>query len=206
MVFSSNVFLFLFLPIFLGLYYLCANRYRNLLLLIGSYVFYAWWRVDFLRCSQPSRCGTTGFGLESGAAGVRHRTGPPLAVGSAWSVNLAIAGLLQVRQLRRRQHQRHDDLVGLQPFVLTHVLLPIGISFYIFRVHQLHHRRLPGRYRRRPATCRLRGLHGAVPAPDRRPGAALPGPRRPVQQPHPHPRQVQRGLPRGSCRVSSRRC
>ena len=48
MVFSSNVFLFLFLPIFLGLYYLSGQRYRNLLLLIASYVFYAWWRVDFL--------------------------------------------------------------------------------------------------------------------------------------------------------------
>src|SRR5690606_14916306 len=43
MVFSSNVFLFLFLPIFLGLYYLCPNRGRNLLILIGSYTFYAWW-------------------------------------------------------------------------------------------------------------------------------------------------------------------
>ena len=48
MVFSSNVFLFLFLPIFLGLYYLSGQRYRNLLLLVASYVFYAWWRVDFL--------------------------------------------------------------------------------------------------------------------------------------------------------------
>jgi alginate O-acetyltransferase complex protein AlgI len=48
MVFSSNVFLFLFLPVFLGLYYLSGNRYRNLLLLVASYVFYAWWRVDFL--------------------------------------------------------------------------------------------------------------------------------------------------------------
>ncbi len=43
MVFSSNVFLFLFLPVFLGLYYLSGERYRNLLLLIASYVFYAWW-------------------------------------------------------------------------------------------------------------------------------------------------------------------
>ncbi len=43
-----NVFLFLFLPVFLGLYYLSGERYRNLLLLIASYVFYAWWRVDFL--------------------------------------------------------------------------------------------------------------------------------------------------------------
>ena len=34
MIFASNVFLFLFLPVFLGLYYLSGERYRNLLLLL----------------------------------------------------------------------------------------------------------------------------------------------------------------------------
>src|SRR3546814_1626789 len=50
MVFSSNVFLFLFLPLFLAIYYLTPNRgrLRNYVVLIGSYAFYAWWRVDFL--------------------------------------------------------------------------------------------------------------------------------------------------------------
>ena len=50
MVFSSNVFLFLFLPLFLAVYYLTPDRarLRNWVVLIGSYVFYAWWRVDFL--------------------------------------------------------------------------------------------------------------------------------------------------------------
>ncbi|MBC7185151.1 MAG: membrane-bound O-acyltransferase family protein, partial [Marinobacter sp.] len=48
MVFSSNIFLFLFLPLFLGIYYLTPFRYRSLVILIGSYSFYAWWRVDFL--------------------------------------------------------------------------------------------------------------------------------------------------------------
>ncbi|RCI69480.1 membrane-bound O-acyltransferase family protein, partial [Pseudomonas aeruginosa] len=57
MVFSSNVFLFLFLPVFLGLYYLSGERYRNLLLLIASYVFYAWRRVHFLLLFA----GDTGF-------------------------------------------------------------------------------------------------------------------------------------------------
>ena len=50
MVFSSNVFLFLFLPLFLAVYYLTPDRHRlrNWVVLIGSYVFYAWWRIDFL--------------------------------------------------------------------------------------------------------------------------------------------------------------
>ncbi|EPX86002.1 hypothetical protein [Salipiger mucosus] len=48
MVFSSETFLFLFLPGFLALYYLTPWRWKSATLLAGSYVFYAWWRVDFL--------------------------------------------------------------------------------------------------------------------------------------------------------------
>src|SRR6201988_3350082 len=48
MVFSSNVFLFLFLPAFLAAYYLAPARHRAYVILAGSYGFYAWWRVDFL--------------------------------------------------------------------------------------------------------------------------------------------------------------
>lgn len=75
MVFSSNVFLFLFLPVFLGLYYLSGERYRNLLLLIASYVFYAWWRVDFLLLFAGVTVFNYWIGLRIGAAGVRTASG-----------------------------------------------------------------------------------------------------------------------------------
>ena len=42
MVFSSLIFLWLFLPIVLGVYFLAQDKYRNLLLLIASLFFYAW--------------------------------------------------------------------------------------------------------------------------------------------------------------------
>jgi alginate O-acetyltransferase complex protein AlgI len=42
MVFSSAVFLFLFLPIVLGLYVVIPRRFRNVLLLIASLLFYSW--------------------------------------------------------------------------------------------------------------------------------------------------------------------
>ena len=42
MSFSSILFLFVFLPVVLGLYYLCRERHRNLFLLIASLVFYGW--------------------------------------------------------------------------------------------------------------------------------------------------------------------
>ncbi|MBQ1614934.1 MAG: MBOAT family protein, partial [Selenomonas sp.] len=45
MVFSSNIFLFMFLPMVLILYYnpFCRGRkFRNVLLLLASLFFYAW--------------------------------------------------------------------------------------------------------------------------------------------------------------------
>lgn len=40
MVFSSFAFIFLFCPIFLGIYFLCSDRLKNIILLIGSIIFY----------------------------------------------------------------------------------------------------------------------------------------------------------------------
>ena len=42
MVFSSIVFLFRFLPLFFLLYYLVPERMKNLILFLGSLIFYAW--------------------------------------------------------------------------------------------------------------------------------------------------------------------
>jgi alginate O-acetyltransferase complex protein AlgI len=42
MVFSSVTFLFFFLPICLGGYYLLGSRLRNAWLLLSSLVFYTW--------------------------------------------------------------------------------------------------------------------------------------------------------------------
>lgn len=42
MVFSSIIFIFTFLPIVLGIYYICPKKIRNFILLVGSLVFYAW--------------------------------------------------------------------------------------------------------------------------------------------------------------------
>ncbi len=48
MVFASSIFLFAFLPVFLAVYYAVPFRGRSVVILIGSSVFYGWWRVDFL--------------------------------------------------------------------------------------------------------------------------------------------------------------
>ena len=42
MVFSSLLFLFRFLPLVLGIYFLAPKKLRNLVLFLASLVFYAW--------------------------------------------------------------------------------------------------------------------------------------------------------------------
>ena len=48
MVFSSNIFLFFFLPAALALYYLAPRRFRNTVLLLVSLVFYGWGEPIYL--------------------------------------------------------------------------------------------------------------------------------------------------------------
>ncbi len=48
MLFSSPTFLFAFLPITLGLYFLAKDRYKNYILLITSLIFYAWGEPSYI--------------------------------------------------------------------------------------------------------------------------------------------------------------
>ena len=48
MVFSSNIFLLFFLPIFLLAYFITPQRFRNYTLLLASLVFYAYGAPDFI--------------------------------------------------------------------------------------------------------------------------------------------------------------
>ncbi len=42
MVFSSIFFIFCFLPVFMLIYYLLPGKLRNIALVLGSLIFYAW--------------------------------------------------------------------------------------------------------------------------------------------------------------------
>ena len=126
MVFSSNVFLFLFLPIFLGLYYLSSNRYRNLLILIGSYAFYAWWRPDFLILFVGVTAWAYGCGLLIERWEGQARAKIPLVLG--------VVGCLSVLGVFKYLNFFIDSfaaLLGTTPDELGvhwRLILPIGIS------------------------------------------------------------------------------
>ena len=131
MVFSSESFLFLFLPVFLAAYYLTPWKAKSYTILVGSYIFYAWWRVDFLGLLFL----TTGFAY---LVGQRIAANRGTARGKAW-LALGVAGCLGVLGVFKYLNFFIDSfaaLVGTDAAGLGvhwRLLLPIGISFYVFQ-------------------------------------------------------------------------
>jgi alginate O-acetyltransferase complex protein AlgI len=124
--FTSEIFLFAFLPIFLLGYWLTPAALRNLVLTLGSYVFYAWWRPDFavLLLLSSSLVFLAGRGIARGEGG-RRRAWLLLAL-------LANLGLLA--------YFKYVDLlietleaIGSGELDWEEALLPLGISFYTFQ-------------------------------------------------------------------------
>ena len=48
MVFTTHIFVFYFLPLFLLVYYALPLHWRNLWITLASYVFYGWWEPWFV--------------------------------------------------------------------------------------------------------------------------------------------------------------
>jgi len=131
MVFSSESFLPLYLPLFLAGYYLTPARAKSYTILAGSYLFYAWWRVDFLGLLFL----TTGFAYLVGQQVARHRTTPR---GRIW-LAVGVAGCLCVLGTFKYLNFFLDSIAALFGTdtaglgIHWRLILPIGISFYVFQ-------------------------------------------------------------------------
>ena len=126
MVFSSLIFLWLFLPVVLGLYFLAQERYRNLLLLVASLFFYAWGEPIYLSVMVVSILVNYVVGINIVSAnGDKNRLA--LVVGIV--VNL---GLLAVFKYSGFIVDNINMLFGLN-LKVGKLALPIGISFYTFQ-------------------------------------------------------------------------
>ncbi|MGV6802537.1 MAG: MBOAT family O-acyltransferase [bacterium] len=131
MVFSSNVFLLVFLPLFLGVYYLAPMRWRSLVIIFGSYTFYAWWRIDFLALFVAVTVWSYVIGLLIVKAKTERAAKFTMLVGVF--VNL---GVLAIFKYFNFFYDSLASLLSLPPAEqagIWRIILPIGISFYIFQ-------------------------------------------------------------------------
>ncbi|MBP5230735.1 MAG: MBOAT family protein [Clostridia bacterium] len=133
MVFSSLIFLFAFLVVTLGLYYVLPRKWRNGVLLFVSLIFYGWGEPVYILLMLASIAAA--FALGFPIAKYRE-SAPGKAKGFlALSVGLNLASLLFFKYAGFLWEN-----LGLLPFLsgslprFPEIALPIGISFYTFQI------------------------------------------------------------------------
>jgi alginate O-acetyltransferase complex protein AlgI len=137
MVFTSSVFLYLFLPLFLAIYYLLPARARLAWILAASWVFYGWWRLDFLALIAAATCWTWLGGLWIGGrrrdSPVRRSSrGARIAVALGVALNLCVLGYFKYFNFGIDSLNALLAALGSPTLAAGRVVLPVGISFYLF--------------------------------------------------------------------------
>lgn len=126
MVFSSLIFLWMFLPIVLGMYFLTKESYRNVLLLAASLFFYAWGEPVYVLIMILSIVINYICGLKIGTDDDIKRK-RALTIGIF--INLALLGIFKYSGFFT---ENVNAIFGLNVEVKK-LPLPIGISFYTFQ-------------------------------------------------------------------------
>lgn len=128
MVFSSITFLFYFLPIVLALYYLVPNKFKNLILLISSFIFYFYGEPKYVLLMAFSIISTYICGILVD----KYRGTKTSKLFLILEIIISIGLLIYFKYADFII--KNINLWLSQKIDLINVLLPIGISFYTFQM------------------------------------------------------------------------
>ncbi len=136
MLFTEPSFLFLFLPVVLGLYFLrrpldpVHGRYGNWLLLFASVIFYAKGGGPFTWLMLASIAFNYWMAIAVDRARATGRDRRVLT--AAVAINLVVLGVFKYANFFADNLNGLLGAVGRSPLAVPQVVLPIGISFYTF--------------------------------------------------------------------------
>ena len=131
MLFSSMIFLWLFLPVVFISYYLIKKEYRNILLLIASIIFYAWGGVSYTLIMFSSIIINYIFALLiDKAIEENNKLKKKIYLALCVIVNLSILGYFKYTDFAI---SIINSISGKELIPLKNIVLPIGISFYTFQ-------------------------------------------------------------------------
>ena len=126
MVFSSSIFLFIFLPILLIIYLLANDKCRNVILLLASLLFYSWGEPKYIFLMIFSILINYMFGF---------------MVGKEWKWKKLFLVLSIIVNLGLLFYFKYTDFaistvsrIFNKDLALQEIALPIGISFYTFQI------------------------------------------------------------------------
>lgn len=128
MVFSSLVYLFVFLPIVLAGYYLLDRKFKNVFLLIASLLFYAWGEPKFVFIMMASIMINYLFALGIDRFRKKNNLCKILLV-CMISTNVAIFFVFKYLGFA----VRNINVLFDQSLTVPNIALPIGISFFTFQ-------------------------------------------------------------------------
>lgn len=128
MVFSSLIFLFIFLPIFLGIYFLVPKKFKNLILFLFSLVFYTWGEPIYVVIMLFS----TVYDYTIGLFMDRYRSNKYIPRICLVLSILGNMGMLMFFKYSNFFIENINNIFNMNVDLLS-VALPIGISFYTFQ-------------------------------------------------------------------------
>jgi alginate O-acetyltransferase complex protein AlgI len=131
MVFSSAIFLFLFLPITLVLYAAVGPKFRNTFLLLASILFYAWGEKVFTLIMLASI--TVNYFVGMGIDHYRNRASAKIFLVAGIVFNVLLLSVFKYTNFAIDNLNLIMEPVGLGAMEVAPVHLPIGISFFTFQ-------------------------------------------------------------------------
>ena len=129
MLFSSSIFLFLFLPIVIIGYHLLKEGFRIYFLMLASLFFYAWGEPKYIRVMLLSIMINYVFGLLLHISAEKKRPIRKILLSLAVAGNL---GVLFYYKYLNFTLSNLNLLFGTN-LVYHHIIMPIGISFFTFQ-------------------------------------------------------------------------
>ena len=131
MVFSSQIFLFLFLPIVLFLYYFIKKEYRNNFLTLASLVFFAWGGLSYSLILIFSIITNYLVGLWLDKTKDNPKSKLILSLGVV--LNLGVLGVFKYFNFIIDNVNGLISIFEIPPLDNDSIILPVGISFYTFQ-------------------------------------------------------------------------
>ncbi len=133
MIFSTPLFIFAFLPLFLAVYFVVPATRRTAVILVGSCLFYGWWKATYLLLVLGIAAVSFVAGYVSiRAADAKHRQ---WAVRIGVSINLLCLGWFKYAYFIAGSFEAAMTKLGTSEasFDLPEIILPIGLSFLVFQ-------------------------------------------------------------------------
>lgn len=131
MLFNSYLFLFVFLPVSLGLYYFLRTSYGKeasfVVLVLASLIYYAYWKIIYLPILLISIVGNYGLGLSIARSGTQKRKKIFLILGIA--LNLCALAYYKYANFFL---DNLETITGTS-YSSVNILLPLAISFFTFQ-------------------------------------------------------------------------